>query len=235
MSPRRILRGIAIVLFWIVFLMAFGLLQSRSHNAIALVTLGLIAILTFVSVLVHELGHAWAAHSIGGRVEAIVAFPFELRMRPWRLRMAQSRSRGDLAGYVVYAEPEFYTRRAHAFVAAAGPAADFAFALLAVLIALGLAAIDWTGGAPIMIETMSHGAAASEAMPSGLLPPEEEVARALAGSLVEQSRGEMAETAGLLATALAVLSAGGGLVNLIPFDGSDGEGIAEALFPSWRA
>lgn len=235
MTPRRILRGIAIVLFWIVFAMAWGLLQSRGHNAVALVTWGLIAALIFVSVLVHELGHAWAAHSIGARVEAIVVFPFELRLRPWRLRLAKSRKRGDLAGYVVYAEPEFYTRRAHAFVAAAGPAADFALAALAVLVALGLAAIDWTGGAPIMVETMSHGAAASESMPSGLLPPEESATQALARSLREESRREMWETAGLLATALAVISTGGGLVNLIPFDGSDGEGIAVALFPSWRA
>ena len=157
MRARRILRLVAIVLFWIVFAMAWVVLDSRSPNANRLVTWGLVAILTFISVVVHELGHAWAAHSIGGR-------------------------------------------------------------------------IDWTSGAPIVIEAMPQGAAEA-GWPSVALPSDEDLAR----SFAEVSRRQMAETAGLLATALAVLSAGGGLVNLIPFDGSDGEGISEALFPSWRA
>ena len=230
MRARRILRLVAIVLFWIVFAMAWVVLDSRSPNANRLVTWGLVAILTFISVVVHELGHAWAAHSIGGRIEKIVAFPFELRPQPWRLGMAHSRGRGDLAGYVEYGEPEGYTRRGHAFVAAAGPAADFALAGVAIVVALVLAGIDWTSGAPIVIEAMPQGAAEA-GWPSVALPSDEDLAR----SFAEVSRRQMAETAGLLATALAVISAGGGLVNLIPFDGSDGEGISEALFPSWRA
>ena len=76
----------------------------------------------------------------GRRIDRFVAFPFELRFRPWRLGFAEPTGGRDLGGEVVDDVDWPETRREHALIAAAGPAANFLLALIAVLLAAWLLA-----------------------------------------------------------------------------------------------
>ncbi|MBX3564466.1 MAG: site-2 protease family protein [Sphingomonas sp.] len=141
--------------------------------------LGLMAMLalSFVAVLVHELGHAGAVWALGGRVRRIVALPLSLQLRPRKWSMIWQPRGGDLGGYVTFELNTIDRHRKHALIAFAGPAANFALSA-----ALGLAA--------------------SRLHPVSLICA--------------------------LTTALAIMSAGMGLANLIPFKGSDGEALIRA-------
>src|SRR3569833_1022071 len=97
-----------------------------------LTSIVLVALLTFVAILLHELAHAAAAQIVGARINAIVALPFRLRIRPRRHELVQrGAQRGDLGGYGTYTLDRIDARRKHAIIAAAGPLANLALAVLA--------------------------------------------------------------------------------------------------------
>ena len=73
---------------------------------------------------------------------------------------------------------------------------------------------------------LSPDPAVGSALPRSLLPPSEEVARVFGA----HARLTAAASLALLLKALALLSAGTGLANLIPYKGSDGDAIVDALF-----
>lgn len=218
------MRHVATLLFLIVNFAVFGMLSDLRWSAGLLLYLPLTLMLSFVVILVHELGHALAAHQYGRRIERVVALPFEWRFRPFRLRMAESLGGGDLGGEVVYALDWPETRREHALIAAAGPAANVLLALIAVLLATWLVA----GAAPALspLPALVPDSAGVSVFPNALVPSDAEVVRVLG----YRDRPTTATFVAMLLKALALLSAGTGLANLIPYKGSDGDAIVDALF-----
>ena len=118
------MRLVATILFLFFYIPTWGYLSE-------LVTGGggvwvMIGLLSFVAILVHELGHAVAARWAGARVINIVAISFELRLRPLRLSWASTAPGRDIGGYVTYTfDDELETRREALIIAAAGPAGEF--------------------------------------------------------------------------------------------------------------
>jgi hypothetical protein len=218
------MRHIATLLFLIVNFAVFAGLSEIRSPAGWLLYIPLTFLLSFVVILVHELGHALAAHRHGRRIERLVALPFELRFRPWRLGIAEYAGGRDLGGEVVYAVDWPETRREHALIAAAGPAANFLLALIAVLLATWIVA----NAAPELnpLPALVPDAAGVSVVPNALLPSDAEVVRVFG----YRDRLTTATLVALLLKALALLSAGTGLANLIPYRGSDGDAIVDALF-----
>src|ERR1041384_5491514 len=120
------MRWVAILFYLLFFATAYGALQELSLPGGALAIWALMAVLTFLAVLVHEAGHALPANHIGARVVVLVALPFELRFRPLRLGLAPRRKHRDIGGYVHYVPPPGHGARQGMFVSAAGPLANFA-------------------------------------------------------------------------------------------------------------
>jgi Zn-dependent protease len=112
--------------------------------------------LVFVAILIHELAHALAAVAVGARVSRIVVVPFELTLRPRRLRLIRRRVRGDLGGYVSYTLDRIEASKRHAIVAIAGPLAN---------IVTGMAA----GGVPSLDGVGSLSAGSAVAMAFAIL------------------------------------------------------------------
>lgn len=169
------MRWFAILIFLVTAFGVVGILADYfPGDAGLLPRFAIDAVLAFVAVLVHELGHATAARRLGADVHSIVVLPFELRFRPRKLRMKWRAGQGDLGGYVAYTLNRIEARRKHMAIAAAGPAANLLLALGAGLLAR-----------QIGLQTL----------------------------------------AGTVLGALAMLSAGMGLANLMPFKGSDGHQI----------
>ena len=171
------MRWVARAVFLLVNLAAMEQLDALGWRLGWLAYLIVAILLSFVVIVVHELGHAVVAYRLGGEVRKIVAMPFELRMRPRQLRWAKSGG-ADIGGYVAYTLDRIEARRKHGLIAAAGPVANLLFAgVLAILLRWNL---------PLPVHAM--------------------------------------------VAALIILSAGVGLANLIPFDGSDGATIWKSVF-----
>jgi len=100
-----------------------ALAQSDWHIGVSGAWLAVLVI-GFVAVLIHELGHAVAANTVGGRVSRIVVFPIEYVVASRKLRFVRHWGRGDLGGYVSYTLDRIEARRRHAIVAIAGPLAN---------------------------------------------------------------------------------------------------------------
>ncbi len=209
------MRWAAIIFYLVILLAVSGALQELRLPGGGLTVWLLIAVLSFVSILVHELGHALAAARIGARIVAFVVLPFELRFHPMRLGLAPRRKHRDLGGYVLFVPPPGHTRRQAMLVSAAGPLANFALVPVALLL-----------GAAISFHFSSAGYHLPARPSDGLLPSDAEMA---AIQLIPYSWA--VEASRLLSDALAILSAGMGVANLIPYGGSDGASIVR----SWKA
>ncbi len=99
-------------MFWVVgCLLNFGLLTSKSPVALRLLLVWLVVF--FVSIIWHELGHAFAMRRFGGRPDILLY------------------GMGGLCSGMGH-----YTRNQSMFVSAAGPAAGFTLALISVGLSL---------------------------------------------------------------------------------------------------
>lgn len=209
------MRYVAWALAFVFMLMAWGALDQLNLGRGALPIYPLVVVLTFLAIVVHEFGHAWAARRSDCNVRAVVALPFELTFRPLRLKMARYPKDREIGGYVIYEPGRSHTRRKAIFIAAAGPLAN----VVAALVVLGVSYLlsSWNA-AP---------RALSEIAPiyDGMLPPD----TAVRARLEAESSGRSTDSAVLVAHAWAILSAGMGLVNLLPFRGSDGAAILRQL------
>lgn len=210
------MRRLAMFFYLLMLLMAYAALLELDPPGGALTIWMLIALLSFLSVLVHEMGHAIAATLIGARVIVLVALPFELRFSPISIGLAPRRKHRDIGGYVLHEPLPGQTSRQAISVSAWGPLANFALALAALLIGAGAAA--WFG---------ASGAQPAVGPDGGLLPSDAE----LLSSLRHAPWLRAAEASRLIAAALALISTGMGVANLIPFRGSDGAEILRA----WKA
>lgn len=223
------MRHVATLVFLITTIAVYGLLSQLRWQHIPFISFVLTALLAFFVILVHELGHALAALRYGRPIQRFVVMPFELRFRPLRLRMAHlDAGGGDIGGLVQYASFWPETRREHAIIAFAGPAANFLLAGAALLLAAWLSTRPDTAHLPrlVPLENVS-GALPPPGAHSALLPSSEEVAKALSTPNYFPGRKSVGT---IFAEAFAALSIGTGIANLIPFKGSDGEGIVNALF-----
>ena len=192
----------------------YGTLGALHMRGGVLTSIMLVALLTFVAILFHELAHATAAQLVGARVHAIVAFPFRLRFRPRRLDLIKRGAhRGDLGGYVSYTLDRIDVRRKHAIIAAAGPLANLALAVLAGT----MAPLFDHPGAATHVPPVAAVATRGDGLPS-----DEEV-RAWLARRPEIDAGPL--VAPIILFAFAILSGGLGLANLIPYGGSDGDHI----------
>lgn len=105
----------------------------RGHFAAFMLFVVLFATDVFVSVLVHELGHAWAATLCGWRISCIAVFPLSYHPKTRRLRFWTGFS-GDIGGAVVLAAAPIRSRSRVALFVAAGPAANLLFAAVLLLL-----------------------------------------------------------------------------------------------------
>jgi Zn-dependent protease len=197
-------RIVATILYVIINIAVIGALSELRLGGNYVARLGMVLLLTFCATLVHELGHALAVRATGGQIKVIVVVPFRLQLKPRRFKLAPPTGAGDIGGYVRYTLDRINARSKHGLIAAAGPAANILLALLAGLAALWLAAPP-----ELRPETpgLPHGSVASWLL-----------------------RRQLSDLSGALAT----LSAGMALLNLIPFKGSDGDHILHALSARYR-
>jgi len=210
------MRLLATCTFLYTYVVVAGSLSEFAPNATWFIIWPTIILIGFVAISVHELGHAAALLMAGGRVAKFAVMPFELTFRPWRLRLAPRKMDRDIGGYVAR-EPGWTTSvRNDVLISAAGPIANFLLTLIA------LAGAFWfdqgaDGNPPLLIagDTPSQ---ALDALPS--LPDPNLFELGPSGSSAVIAAG---------AKALAFLSLGMGLSNLIPFAGSDGQRIVKAL------
>ena len=224
------MRLVATILFLFFYVPTWGYLREFVPAGGSLAVWVIIGLLSFVAILVHELGHALAARWAGARVINIVAIPLELRMRPMRLGWVTTAPRRDIGGYVTYTfDDQLETRRESLIIAAAGPAANFALALVATVFAYWCQSFGWPDLPPVILETAPI-AGEPATWPIAPLPTSAEIAESFARD--EQRRFMLGM--GSVATALAVLSAGLGVSNLVPYEHSDGAAIKHALTPAWR-
>jgi membrane-associated protease RseP (regulator of RpoE activity) len=201
------LRVVAQMLLMLTSIAVYGALGALHTRGGVLTSIVLVALLTFVAILGHELAHAAAARLVGARIHAIVAFPLRLRFRPRRLDLIKRGGhRGDLGGYVSYTLDRIDARRKRATIAAAGPLANLVLALLAGTM------VPWFDRPlpPLAIH----------AVPGGAVLDAAEV-----GDLVARIDEARRPTAPIILFAFAILSGGLGLANLIPYAGSDGDHI----------
>jgi hypothetical protein len=225
------LRMIAQMLLLLTSIGVYGTLGALHATGGVLTSIVLVALLTFVAILFHELAHAAAAQMVGARIHAIIAFPFRLRFRPRRLDLIKRGGhRGDLGGYVSYALDRIDARRKHAIIAAAGPLANLALALLAGTMAPWF---DHRGPPPPPVQVVGPaGAGAPWVPPAGGDRPA--LHAAMAAETVTLTTIRLPDLRppvwSILLAAFAILSGGLGLANLIPYDGSDGDHIANL----WR-
>lgn len=201
---------------WLAYFMSFAayvvatIAISHAGNFGAELTWAVGAMLMFIVTLIHELGHAVAVSKLGGSLHKIVVFPFQFDVRRRRFGMATGRHSGDIGGFVSYSLDRIETSKRHIVIAAAGPAANIATAVLVMLCWVIVAqsparAVDFT--IPLSASLDGNG---------------------LSGSTIValQPEGHIAEA---WATAFVILSISAGLCNLLPFAGSDGSQIVRRL------
>ncbi|HVK81344.1 MAG TPA: site-2 protease family protein, partial [Verrucomicrobiae bacterium] len=116
------------------FLGTICFLASGQAWAIVLILLG-----PWLAILIHELGHTFAAWRLGMNVRAIAVGPIELRLAPLHFRQADNLLGQDVGGHVRFDETSrrYLTRKIDALITAAGPAAN----LLTTIVCAALAFI----------------------------------------------------------------------------------------------
>lgn len=218
------MRMLAYVLGAILNLMLYA--GAREVGDLAfLQAFALLAVLNFIAILLHELGHAWAFRYVGGSVQkiAVMFLTFDVRQR--RLSYNSRLIGSDIGGYVAgrYAQDR-PTVRALITVAAAGPVANAISGGAALLVAAWI-------GAPST--NLADAVAIADGQPPmsapARLPTEAAIDAALAHwdvTLQSLTLLNLGYTALML---FGVLSLGLGVLNLLPFAGSDGQSIARAL------
>ncbi len=214
------MRWLATLLYLILIVMVWGALREAFPRAQGPILFLVTGVLSFVATIFHEAGHAVAVKLIGGRVTRFCVMPFALSFRPLRIRLAHRlKGGGDVGGFVSFQLGRTPSRREDIAIAAAGPAASMLLALVILLI-LAVASLSPETGA-LVVQTGA---------PDGAMPPQSLPSDAAIEEAFRLRRAELAWALGAgLAKALAVLTAGFGIINLVPFDRSDGSVIVRAL------
>jgi hypothetical protein len=225
---RRLLRPLATLLSFVASCMlvgaAHGWLPQWSTVAIFALTLGIIALVIFV----HELGHALAFRWQGGVVDEIAVMFVAWRRRPavgrGRIGLAR-RLGGDVGGYVIgHFGATIPTRRKAMIVAAAGPLANGLLTALCLTLS-GLLSLAMPTIWPDHALAMETAVIVEGPVPAGIEParlPDPATVEAVLAQVDRLHRLAIAQGIIML---IALNSLMTGLINLIPFTGSDGAAI----------
>lgn len=223
---RRLLRPLATLLSFVASFMFVGAAHDWLPGWSTPAIFGLILLIICFVIFIHELGHVLAFRWQGGVVEEFAVFFLAWRRArpglPGGLGWAR-RSGADIGGYVIgHFGATVPTRRKAMLVAAAGPMANFLLTVLSLLAATAI--FEMT--APPAVEV----SAAELEIVAGL-PPESAGHAELPDATEVQQAFDDAARRRNLATVQAILVLIGfnslitGLINLIPFTGSDGAAI----------
>lgn len=190
-----------------------------------------ITLLQFVAVVIHELGHAWAARRCGARVTVICAVPFVWSARKRRIRFQPEMPARDIGGYVSYAfEDGRGSTRKEMAISAAGPLANFASAAAVAGLAALLAMVSPASGGSANpgtppITAIDPGAPPRVPGPAMGLPTEAELDVILEKERARRRSEAVSDWVEALSGLFIALSIILGLLNLVPHRGSDGAHI----------
>lgn len=197
-----------------------------------------IAGLQFVIVVIHELGHAWAAWRCGARVWSICAVPFVWDTSRRALRFEPELPARDIAGYVSYTFESGGrgSARKDMVIAAAGPLANLVSAAVVAGLAGLLAVVSLPSGKPAdpgpsPVTTIDPGAPLPAPAPAIRLPSEADIGDIFAKVRARRRKEALADWGEALSELFIALSVILGLLNLAPHRGSDGA----AILAGWRA
>jgi len=181
--------------------------------------------LTYLVILIHELGHAGAVWWLRGRVLILAVGPVAARFHPFSLGRTPELAQDDreVGGFVFSTFDGAETTRKDIIVAVAGPLANLAFAALIGFALLALAPGKAPKARPTLI--VAEKSVPSDAPYQVALPTDADVERALRAERAKKIKGLWTP----LVSALLLLSGAAGIANLIPFRGSDGDHIRRAL------
>lgn len=179
-------------------------------------------VVTFIVILVHEAGHAVAVKALRGRVLQIRVTFFQFDLTRRRFVRATKFGDHDVGGFVLY---DFVGRGITSdraiTVAAAGPLANYMFAGvllgMAFLLSSDALAAPSPIAAPVAIEVID-GASFGELTN---LPSDDVISR----MTINAPAVDWAEIATRLMVAIAALSAGIAIADLLPFEGGDGQQV----------
>lgn len=187
------------------------------------VAYGIFLLMLFLAVIIHEAGHAIAAQRMGAKVAVLAAMFFEYDFEHRKFGWMRSVRHREIAGFVLYRWPMGAgTFRKEAIITAAGPLSNLAAAALAVALVPLFAA---TPPAPATVEIVPIGSSggALQNSPVARLPSSEEINRALAEIDAAERPEAFRKFIEAALQVFALLSVGVGVINLVPFDGSDGD------------
>lgn len=239
---RRIGSGLNYALWLIATIALYGMALERDVIDNFLVALAVISALQFSAILIHEMGHALAAHWAGARVEKIVVVPLHFDIQKRRLRFDRYLPAGDIGGFVTYTFGRVKPA-AHKviIIAAAGPLANV---FSAALLFLTISAAGWineergpaTSHQPVAIVGDNHTPSQAANRVRYQLtsprpyPSEEEIEQAVVKEKEWRSRKYYRDWGAALADLFIAISLILGALNLIPTKGSDGASILS----NWR-
>ncbi|MET3759772.1 M50 family metallopeptidase [Sphingomonas sp. UYEF23] len=91
--------------------------------------------LSWLAILVHELGHAVVGKLLGMTILRFHVVPLEIRLRPWSFHLTRQVLGQDLGGAVVFARAPDISRWGRVLLSLAGPLANFASCGLLIALA----------------------------------------------------------------------------------------------------
>jgi len=160
------MRLLATGLFLLTAIAVFGVLAEHfPGDGGFLIRIGIDMLLSFLVILIHELGHAAAAIRLGGRVSRIVVFPFEYKVQQRHFGFSKAMRGHEIGGYVAYALDTIMARRKHKLIAAAGPAANVLLAVAAGAIGASAAPNGLLGTLTTALAILSFGVALANLVP----------------------------------------------------------------------
>ncbi len=230
---KRIVRLCVDAAFLVGAIIVFAAASSFDVFSNFFSALAAIIAMSFVATTVHEIGHAWMAKKRGAEVEMIAVFPFGYSPRTRTLALIGRSGGGDIAGFVEHSFPDDCgTRKDEMAIAAAGPGAEFVFAAVLIL-SISVAPLPSDNGQLEQPRTELISPLVERPPPKSTttapLPSETEIKRFLEDQRTRQSEEFWHDLGHALVRLLIVISVVSGVLNLMPFRGSDGSIILQHL------
>ena len=241
-AVRSAADGLAYVAWFLGSVILYGVASSYEVIDNFFVAFAVISGLQFLAIIIHELGHAWAAYRAGATIEAICVVPFVWDASAKRLRFERYLPANDIGGYVTYhfGQSGHFgqtgSTRDEIAIAAAGPLANLAAAAVVAALA-GLLSVSALPGAapvdpaPVAVVVIDRDAPPPEVAEPLRLPTSAEMDAMLAKEKTLRRGETVAGWAEALIELFVAISILLGLLNLIPAGGSDGAHILQG----WRS
>lgn len=186
----------------------------------------------FIATLIHEAAHAWMARKCGAEIDSIAVIPFSYAPKQRKFAFMRYVPSGDIGGYVRYSfSGDFGTRRDEIAIAASGPAANFLTAamLLLAVQAWPLLPEAEQGDAETSLVSVAAGQPPVTGKPAMALPSQAEIDAIMRDHDARKRAEERSELIAAFINLLIVVSIVSGILNMLPYKGSDGAIILEHL------